>query len=259
MCSQLDIRRPTWFQLNKKQAQTAADCLYLDMSSGFKLDRDDDVPDWNAFPEEEDLPRKLMGLGQSILNDRGCMIILHQGTLRISQQTVDVLDAYSQVYHLKVEVFCKASHHFIILKLDMAPFNEDNSGRESSQINNYNHTCTSKLDDGGRRKCHGFVQTLLENFTGQGDIFIDFAGGWGATLQAANNCGRCCIVAETRKDALESLQRVLSSLHEPATTNPESERQTQKSLGKKPLGDEDDLGVSVCTIYEYHSTSICFY
>ncbi|KAL3702432.1 hypothetical protein R1sor_020454 [Riccia sorocarpa] len=147
-----------------------------------------------------------------------------------------------KVYHSKVEVFCKASHNFIIPKLDMPPFDANNTGRDSSFICNYNHLSSSKLDDGGRRKCTGFVQTLLENFTAQGDIVIDFAGGWGATLQAANNCGRCCIVAETRRDAYDSLQRVLGSLHQPEQANPEPIVAQQKSLGKKPLGDDDDLG-----------------
>ncbi|KAL3688984.1 hypothetical protein R1sor_015293 [Riccia sorocarpa] len=124
----------------------------------------------------------------------------------------------------------------------MPPFDADNTGRDSSFICNYNHLSSSKLDDGGRRKCTGFVQTLLENFTAQGDIVIDFAGGWGATLQAANNCGRCCIVAETRRDAYDSLQRVLGSLHQPEQANPKPIAAQQKSLGEKPLGDDDDLG-----------------
>ncbi|KAL3681595.1 hypothetical protein R1sor_024551 [Riccia sorocarpa] len=266
ICSSLETRRLAEFQMNKKQAQAAVDCLYLDLSSRLKIHPDDPVPTWNVFLEKDDLPRKLMGLGRSILDDRGCLMILHQGTLRSAQQIADALDAYSQVwkqiatldvqsdlpqydplrntkvYHSKVEVFYKAFHNFIIPKLDMPPFDDDNNGRDSFQIINYNHTCTSKLDDGDRRKCAGFVQTLLENFTGQGDIVIDFVGGCGATLQAAHNSGRCCIVAETQKEALESLHRVLSSLHEPTVNNPDLEPQTKKSLGKKPLGDEDDLG-----------------
>ncbi|KAL3688131.1 hypothetical protein R1sor_014440 [Riccia sorocarpa] len=177
MCSALDSRRADGFLLNKKPVQTAADCLYLDLPSGFKLDEEGTVPNWNVFPGDDDLPRKLMGLGRSILDDRGCLIILHQGTLRSAQQIADTLDAYSQIFHSKVEVFCKASHNFIIPKLDMPPFDAENSGRDSSFICNYNTVSSTKLDDGGRRKCSGFVQTLLENFTAQGDIVIDFAGG----------------------------------------------------------------------------------
>ncbi|KAL3702025.1 hypothetical protein R1sor_020047 [Riccia sorocarpa] len=212
MCAALESKRAGGYLMTKKPVQTAADCLYLDLPSGLKLDEDDtEVPDWNIFPDDDDLPRKLMGLGRSVFDDRGCLIILHQGSLRSAQQIADALDAYSQVWkqvtsfdvqsdlpqfdevrnykHSKIEVFCKASHNFIIPKLDMPPFDADNTGRDSSFICNYNHLSSSKLDDGGRRKCTGFVQTLLENFTAQGDIVIDFAGGWGATLQAANNCG----------------------------------------------------------------------
>ncbi|KAL3680473.1 hypothetical protein R1sor_023429 [Riccia sorocarpa] len=256
MCAALESKRAGGYLMNNKQVPTVADCLYLDLPTGLKIDEDDTVPTWNIFPGEDDLPRKLMGLGRIILDDRGCLIILHQGTLRSAQQIADALDTYTgiwkqvttydehrnyKIYHSKVEVFCKASHNFIIPKLDMPPFDLENSGRECSFISNYNQISTSKLDDGGRRKCTGFVQTLLENFTAQGDIVIDFVGEWGATLQAANNCGRCCIVAETRKNAFDSLQRVLGSLHQPAKANPEPSAAPQKSLGKKPLGDDDDL------------------
>ncbi|KAL3676973.1 hypothetical protein R1sor_026921 [Riccia sorocarpa] len=254
MCAALESKRAGGYLMNKKPVQTAADCLYLDLPSGLKLDEDDnEVPGWNIFPGDDDLPRKLMGLGRSVLDDRGCLIILHQGSLHSAQQIANALDAYSQVwkqvtssdvqsdlpqfdevrnykvYHSKVEVFCKASHNFIIPKLDMPSFDADNTGRDSSFICNYNHLSSSKLDDGGRRKCTGFVQTLLENFTAQGDIVIDFVGGWGATLQAANNCGRCCMVAETRRDAYDSLQRVLGSLHQPEQANPRLIAAQQKS------------------------------
>ncbi|KAL3689342.1 hypothetical protein R1sor_015651 [Riccia sorocarpa] len=113
---------------------------------------------------------------------------------------------------------------------------------------NYNTNAPKKLDDLGRRKCTGFVQTLLENFTKQGDIVIDFAGGWGATLQAAFNCSRCCIVAEERKDAYESLQLTLATIAKAKETLiPESSTQPEtqparSTRGKKPLGEDDDLG-----------------
>ncbi|KAL3680407.1 hypothetical protein R1sor_023363 [Riccia sorocarpa] len=98
ICSSLETRRLAGFQMNNKQAQATADCLYLDLSSGLKIHPDDLVPAWNVFPDEDDLPRKLMGLGRSILDDRGCLMILHQGTLRNAQQIADALDAYSQVW-----------------------------------------------------------------------------------------------------------------------------------------------------------------
>ncbi|KAL3687526.1 hypothetical protein R1sor_013835 [Riccia sorocarpa] len=95
MCATLDSKRAGGFLMNNKQVLTAADCLYQDLPTGLKIDEDDTVPSWNIFPVEDDLPRKLMGLGRIILDDRGCLIILHQGTLRCAQQIADALDAYS--------------------------------------------------------------------------------------------------------------------------------------------------------------------
>ncbi|KAL3685558.1 hypothetical protein R1sor_003580 [Riccia sorocarpa] len=176
--------------LKKKQVSFAADCLYRDLPSGLNLDIDDNGPPlWNVYPVEDDLPKKLMTLGKSILDDRGCLIILHSGSLRSTQQIADALDAYCQVwspvasfdivndvpqfqpsramkvFHSKVEVFCKWNADFQIPKSAGTPFDEENSGRDSAVIYNYNTIVPKKLDDLGMRKCTGFVQTLLENFT----------------------------------------------------------------------------------------------
>ncbi|KAL3681545.1 hypothetical protein R1sor_024501 [Riccia sorocarpa] len=114
-------------------------------------------------------------------------------------------------------------------------------------IVNYNSGVAKRIDDGGRSKCVGFVQTLLENFTGHGDIVIDFAGGWGATLLAAHNCSRCCIAAETRDEALRSMQQIVklkSATKSAGTTSTDHTQATQATIskGKKPLTEEDDLG-----------------
>ncbi|KAL3686623.1 hypothetical protein R1sor_009197 [Riccia sorocarpa] len=105
----------------------------------------------------------------------------------------------------------------------------------------------SKLDDKGRSKCIGFVQTLLENFTSQGDIVVDFVGGWRTTLLASTNCSRCCIIAKTRKDVFECLEHIIKQMDEPnkmpeATGTPTSTTVGQTSRGKKPFNEDDDLG-----------------
>ncbi|KAL3702264.1 hypothetical protein R1sor_020286 [Riccia sorocarpa] len=269
MCTRIKDQRKQGFVVNKKSVSTAADCLYLDIPTGWKLSEEDsEVPSWNVYPEDNELPRKLMLLARQILDARGCIIIQHPGTLRSTQHIADALDAFSeffkpvtelyvhneegqfepnrnmkastfsslilsaeaknlyvqnaqgayfsvcsfdiQVYHSKVEVFCKANTEFTFPKLAMDPFDPDNSGRDSAMIFNFNGQGITKLNDKGRSKCIGFVQTLLENFTTQGDIVIDFAGGWGASLFAATNCSRCCIAVETRKEALNASYRTLS-------------------------------------------------
>ncbi|KAL3678204.1 hypothetical protein R1sor_021160 [Riccia sorocarpa] len=274
MCTAVASMRMAGFLLNKKQVSCAADCLYLDLPSGLNLDVDDNGPPlWNVYPAEDDLPRKLMTLGKSILDDRGCLIILHSGSLRSTQQIADALDAYCQVwspvasfdivnevpqfqvsramkvFHSKVEVFCKWNADFQIPKSAGPPFDPDNTGRDSAVIYNYNTVVPKKLDDLGMRKCTGFVQTLLENFTKQGDIVIDFAGGWGASMQAAFNCSRSCIVAKERKEALESLQMTQSSiakakkeLSSASSSQPSSQPDVMATKGKKPLGEDDELG-----------------
>ncbi|KAL3675885.1 hypothetical protein R1sor_025833 [Riccia sorocarpa] len=160
----------------------------------------------------------------------------------------DVAPPLWNVYYSKVEVFCKIGTDFQIPKSAYIPFDVDNTGRDSAIFFNYNTNAPKKLDDLGRRKCTGFVQTLLENFTKQGDIVIDFTGGWGATLQAAFNGSRCCIVAEERKDAYESLQLTLATiakaketLIQESSTQPETQP-ARSTRGKKPLGEDDDLG-----------------
>ncbi|KAL3690169.1 hypothetical protein R1sor_016478 [Riccia sorocarpa] len=254
MCTAVAPMRMAGFLLNKKQVSFAADCLYLDLPSGLNLDVDDNGPPlWNVYPTEDDLPRKLMTLGKSILDDHGCLIILHSGSLRSTQQIADALDAYCQVwspvFHSKVEVFCKWNADFPIPKSAGTPFDAENTGRDSAVIYNYNTVVSKKLDDFGMRKCTGFVQTLLENFTKQGDIVIDFAGGWGATMHAAFNCSRCCIVAEERKEALESLLMTQSSIAKskknlsPASSSqPSTQPDVRATKGKKPLGEDDELG-----------------
>ncbi|KAL3675167.1 hypothetical protein R1sor_025115 [Riccia sorocarpa] len=270
------VARPSGFVLNRKEAPVAADCLYLDMPSGLRLSEDDiDVEAWNVYPADDDLPRKLMSLGRSILDDRGCLIILHAGSLRSTQQIAHALDAFStywipvasfdvisdvpqfeslqnmKVYVSKVEVFCKAWATFPVPKFDQPPFDNENSGRDAAIINNYNTTIPTKLDDGGRRKCTGFVQTLLENFTSQGDIVIDYAGGWGATIQAAFNCSRSCIAADLRKEAFDSLRQCVVKIEEAEQTaaildaGPSTQPVTDQTRGKKPLGEDDDLGDNV--------------
>ncbi|KAL3680923.1 hypothetical protein R1sor_023879 [Riccia sorocarpa] len=162
----------------------------------------------------------------------------------MARWTVPIRD----VYHSKVEVFCKANTEFTFPKLAMDPFDPDNSGRDSAMIFNFNGQGITKLNNKCRSKCIGFVQTLLENFTTQGDIVIDFAGGWGASLFAATNCSRCCIAAETRKEAFECLLQVIKEIE--ATTAGKKDAVDEagtstagkKSRGKKPLTEEDDLG-----------------
>ncbi|KAL3695150.1 hypothetical protein R1sor_008801 [Riccia sorocarpa] len=273
MCARTREQRKQGFVINKKNVSTAADCLYLDMPTGMKLSEDDDtVPSWNEYPEQDELPRKLMFLAAQILDDRGCIIIQHPGTLRSTQQIADVLDACAQlfkqatsffvhnetvqyeptrnmkVHHSKVEVFCKVITEFSFPKYDMEPFDVENSGRDTSMIVNYNgqQAKISKLDDKGRNKCIGFVQTLLEKFTSQGDIVVDFIGGWGSTNMASTNCSRCCIVAETRKDAFECLEHIIKNMEEPnkvpEPTGTPTSTVGQTSRGKKPLNEADDLG-----------------
>ncbi|KAL3700731.1 hypothetical protein R1sor_018753 [Riccia sorocarpa] len=263
MCTRIKDRRKQGFVINKKNVSTAADCLYLDMPTGWKLSEEDsEVPSWNVYPEEDELPRKLMVLARQILDDRGCIIIQHPGTLRSTQQIADALDACSEffkqvtefyvhneeVYHSKVEVFCKATTEFTFPKLDIDPFDPENSGRDCAMIVNFNGQGISKLNDKGRSKCIGFVQTLLENFTTQGDIVIDFAGGWRASLFATMNCSRCCIAAETRKEAFESLQKNIKEIEAATAGKKDAVAETgtstagKKSRGKKPLTEDDDLG-----------------
>ncbi|KAL3682618.1 hypothetical protein R1sor_000640 [Riccia sorocarpa] len=99
MCTRTREQRKQGFVINKKNVSTAADCLYLDMPTGMKLSEDDDiVPSWNEYPEQDDLPRKLMVLAAQILDDRGCIIIQHPGTLRSTQQIADALDACAQLF-----------------------------------------------------------------------------------------------------------------------------------------------------------------
>ncbi|KAL3701420.1 hypothetical protein R1sor_019442 [Riccia sorocarpa] len=184
LCSRINPFRPQGCFINTKETNVAADCLFLDMPSGLKTFSSwGEVPNWNEYPEDDDLPRKLMNLGPVILDDRGCLIILHQGTLRSNQQIADALDANTsnwkhlasydvnsdvpqfepvrnmKVFHSKADIFCKSGHTFNIPKLDMAPFDPDNSGRDVAMISNYNTFVPKKLDDGGRRKCVGFLQT----------------------------------------------------------------------------------------------------
>ncbi|KAL3701168.1 hypothetical protein R1sor_019190 [Riccia sorocarpa] len=152
-----------------------------------------------------------------------------------------------KVFHSKVEVFCKIHHNFTISKMNIPAFDEENSGRDATMIVNYNSGVAKRIGDGGRSKCAGFVQTLLKNFTGHGDIVIDFAGGWGATLLAAHNCSRCCIAAETREEALRSMQQIVklkSATKSAGTTSTDQTQATQATIsrGKKPLTEEDDLG-----------------
>ncbi|KAL3691792.1 hypothetical protein R1sor_005443 [Riccia sorocarpa] len=78
MCTRIKDQRKQGFVINKKNVSTATDCLYLDMPTGWKLSEDDsEVPSWNEYPEEDELPRKLMVLARQILDDRGCIIIQH--------------------------------------------------------------------------------------------------------------------------------------------------------------------------------------
>ncbi|KAL3688102.1 hypothetical protein R1sor_014411 [Riccia sorocarpa] len=44
MCAALDSKRAGGFLMNNKQVPTAADCLYLDLPTGLKIDEDDIVP-----------------------------------------------------------------------------------------------------------------------------------------------------------------------------------------------------------------------
>ncbi|KAL3686562.1 hypothetical protein R1sor_009136 [Riccia sorocarpa] len=151
--------------------------------------------------------------------------------------------------NLEAEVFCKWGADFQIPKTAGPPFDVENLGRESAVIYNYNTIAPKKLDDLGRRKCTGFVQTLLENFTKHGDIVIDFAGGWGASLQAAFNCSRCCIVAEERQEAYDNLHLTVATIAKAkdnltpeSSSQPVSQTAVGSLRGKKPLGEDDDLG-----------------
>ncbi|KAL3685704.1 hypothetical protein R1sor_003726 [Riccia sorocarpa] len=131
--------------------------------------------------------------------------------------------------------------------MNIPAFDEENSGRDATMIVNYNSGVAKRIGDRGRSKCVGFVQTLLENFTDHGDIVIDFAGGWGATLLAAHNCSRCCIAARTRDEALRSMHQIVklkSATKSTGTTSTDHTQATQAmiSRGKKPLTEEDDLG-----------------
>ncbi|KAL3679032.1 hypothetical protein R1sor_021988 [Riccia sorocarpa] len=204
-----------------------------------------------------------------------------KGTLHSTQQIADALDANTsywmhlasydvnsdvpqfepvrnmKVFHSKADIFCKAGHTYNIPKLDLLPFDLDNSGRDVAMISNFNTIAPKKLDDRGRRKCVGFVQTLLENYTMLGDIVIDFTGGLGATLSVAFNCSRCCIALETRKEALESMnltvQRIEKKIQSLNTATDKATRSipsdptpsSNKARGKRPLGEEDDMGDDV--------------
>ncbi|KAL3695535.1 hypothetical protein R1sor_009611 [Riccia sorocarpa] len=201
----------TCFLFKRKPAiRIGATAVHL--PSGLNLDVDDNGPPlWNVYPAEDDLPRKLMTLGKSIIDDRGCLIILHSGSLRSTQQIADALDAYCQVWS------------------PVASFDI---------VNEVPQFQVSRA-----------MKTLLENFTKQGDIVIDFACGWGASMQAAFNCSRCCIIAEERKEALESLQMTQSSIAKakeelsPASSSqPSSQPDVRATKGKKPLGEDDELG-----------------
>ncbi|KAL3699175.1 hypothetical protein R1sor_017197 [Riccia sorocarpa] len=169
MCIAIAPMRMSGFILNGKQTFFAADCLYLDLPSGFNLEVDDVGPPlWNRTP--------------------------------------------------------------------------------GAVIYNYNTIAPKKLDDLGRQKCTGFVQTLLENFTKQGDIVIDFAGGWKATLHATFNCSRCCIVAEERHEAYDNMQLTLAiiakakeNLTPESSSQPVSQPAIRSTRGKKPLGEDDYL------------------
>ncbi|KAL3677322.1 hypothetical protein R1sor_027270 [Riccia sorocarpa] len=213
-CTAVGPMRMSGFLLNGKQSSFAADCLYLDLPSGLNLEVDDKGPPlWNVYPTDDDLPRKLMALGPSLIS--------------------------------KAEVFCKWGADFQIPKAAGPPFDVDNSGKESALMNNYNTIAPKKLDDLGRRKCTGFVQTLLEDFTKHGDIVIDFAGGWGASLQAAFNCSRCCIVAEERQEAYDNLQLTLATIAKAkdnltpeSSSQPVPQTDVGTSRGKKPLGED---------------------
>ncbi|KAL3694591.1 hypothetical protein R1sor_008242 [Riccia sorocarpa] len=106
MCTRIKDRRKQGFVINKKNVSTAADCLYLDMPIGWKLSEEDsEVPRWNVYPEEDELPRKLMVLARQILDDRGCIIIQHPGTLRSTQQIADALDACSEFFKQVTEFY----------------------------------------------------------------------------------------------------------------------------------------------------------
>ncbi|KAL3692509.1 hypothetical protein R1sor_006160 [Riccia sorocarpa] len=193
ICAALDSRRAGGFLMNKKQVLTAADCLYLDLPTGLKIDEDDTVHTWNIFPGEDDLPRKLMGLGRIILDDRGCLIILHRWTLRSAQQIADALDAYNEIWK---------------------------------------HVTTFD------------VQSDLPQF----DEHRNYKGAGEQLCKPRIIVGDAALLQKQEKNAFDSLQRVLGSLHQPAKANPEPSAEPQKSLGKKPLGDDDDLG----DIFGYH-------
>ncbi|KAL3685705.1 hypothetical protein R1sor_003727 [Riccia sorocarpa] len=80
LCARVKGARVSGHCINNTRVQSAADCLYLDMPTGYKLIDDGEVPNWNLYPEV-DLPRHLLNLGRSILDDRGSIIIIHPGTL----------------------------------------------------------------------------------------------------------------------------------------------------------------------------------
>ncbi|KAL3676712.1 hypothetical protein R1sor_026660 [Riccia sorocarpa] len=226
LCSRIDAFRTQGYYINKKETNVAVDCLFLDMPSGFKISpARGEVPVWNEYPEDEDLPRKLMNLGRVILDDRGCIIILHPGTLRSTQQIADALDANisnwmhlasydvnsdlpqfepvrnMKVFHSKADIFCKTGHTINIPKLDLPPFDPENS----------------------------------------------------ATLTTTFISSRCCIALETRKEGLESMNLTLQRIEKKIQSLKPGDKTTRakssdpapssdKARGKRPLGDEDDLG-----------------
>ncbi|KAL3696925.1 hypothetical protein R1sor_011001 [Riccia sorocarpa] len=234
LCARVKRARASGHCINNARVQSAADCLYLDMPTGYKLTDDGEVPNWNLYPEV-DLPRQLLNLGRSILDDRGSIIIIRPGTLRSTQQIADALDASSmyfkqiasfvvhneeveiepsrnmKVCHSKVEVFCKIHHNFTIPKMNIPPFDEENSGRDATMIVNYNSGVAKRIGDG------------------------------------AHDYSRCCIAAETRDEALRSMQQIVklkSATKSAGTTSTDHTQATQATIskGKKPLTEEDDLG-----------------
>ncbi|KAL3682178.1 hypothetical protein R1sor_000200 [Riccia sorocarpa] len=68
LCSRVDAFRTQGYYINRKETNVAVDCLFLDMPSGYKISPGwGEVPIWNKYPEEDDLPKKLMNSGRVIL------------------------------------------------------------------------------------------------------------------------------------------------------------------------------------------------
>ncbi|KAL3696265.1 hypothetical protein R1sor_010341 [Riccia sorocarpa] len=275
LCSRVQRPPMKGFKILGATRKFAADCIVIDPPTDERTNADEtETPAWNKL--DPDLLESYFKFATNVLDDRGCILLFHSGSIRHSQLLMDTLDNFPEErgFQILKSIFvCTYQSGFttslngnlemmwiskaeILIRKGQKPMpipKMQSNGKlvmpNWSPIDGnfcYNDLNTQPLGKGqlgSRRRTVDLMQTLFELITKPGEVILDCNLGYGASFLAAYNCGRYVCGMENRaKDIVDSCKKVVlqfESLHVPPEGRGKDVPKVADKKGKKPVLEED--------------------